>query len=185
MSSTALLFESKLVTFCSPTLLKMKAGNIFNISNEFNELEECLNYYNQLCNQRGIYISIIHENNNSKMIYVYQKEKLNNLFNNHKFRAVLNNYHYPYQDIDSLINWLKIRMNSSEFPHEIGLFLGYPLTDVKGFINGADYKYIGYWKVYSHVPQTLCTFDRYKKCTQELKRRFCQGERIEQLLAHV
>lgn len=56
MPSTALLFESKLVTFCSPTLLKMKAGNIFNISNEFNELEECLNYYNQLCNQRGIYI---------------------------------------------------------------------------------------------------------------------------------
>lgn len=48
MPSTALLFESKLVTFCSPTLLKMKAGNIFNISNEFNELEECLNYYNQL-----------------------------------------------------------------------------------------------------------------------------------------
>nr|WP_233523756.1 DUF3793 family protein [Thomasclavelia ramosa] len=44
---------------------------------------------------------------------------------------------------------------------------------------------MGYWKVYSHVPQTLCTFDRYKKCTQELKRRFCQGERIEQLLAHV
>lgn len=131
MPSTALLFESKLVTFCSPTLLKMKAGNIFNISNEFNELEECLNYYNQLCNQRGIYISIIHENN-SKMIYVYQKEKLNNLFNNHKFRAVLNNYHYPYQDIDSLINWLKIRMNSSEFPHEIGLFLGYPLTVLKG-----------------------------------------------------
>lgn len=38
MPSTALLFESKLVTFCSPTLLKMKAGNIFNISNEFNEL---------------------------------------------------------------------------------------------------------------------------------------------------
>ena len=28
MPSTALLFESKLVTFCSPTLLKMKAGNI-------------------------------------------------------------------------------------------------------------------------------------------------------------
>ena len=46
MPSTALLFESKLVTFCSPTLLKMKAGNIFNISNEFNELEECLNYSN-------------------------------------------------------------------------------------------------------------------------------------------
>ena len=176
-------FERRLIFYASPTLTKLKVACMYNL-NDLDDLEECIDYYNEILNKKDIYLKVLSIKGRS-MIYVYQKEKLNNLFNNHKFRAVLNNYHYPYQDIDSLINWLKIRMNSSEFPHEIGLFLGYPLTDVKGFINGADYKYIGYWKVYSHVPQTLCTFDRYKKCTQELKRRFCQGERIEQLLAHV
>ena len=40
-----------------------------------------------------------------------------------------------------------------QFPHEIGVFLGYPLEDVKGFIEnkGKNFLYSGYWKVYSDV----------------------------------
>ena len=39
----------------------------------------------------------------------------------------------------------------AEFPHEMGAFLGYPLSDVKGFIEheGKDFLCSGYWKVYS------------------------------------
>ena len=39
------------------------------------------------------------------------------------------------------------------FPHEIGVFLDYPLADVEGFIRnaGRDYLLSGYWKVY-HDP---------------------------------
>ena len=42
---------------------------------------------------------------------------------------------------------------TGEFPHEIGLFLGYPLTDVEGFIrnHGRNYLLCGMWKVYSRV----------------------------------
>lgn len=41
-------------------------------------------------------------------------------------------------------------MRTKDFPHEIGLFLGYPLEDVQGFIeNRAEgYKCVGCWKVY-------------------------------------
>ena len=41
------------------------------------------------------------------------------------------------------------------FPHEIGVFLGYPLDDVKGFIKNEGKKYlmIGYWKVYSDLAE--------------------------------
>lgn len=37
-----------------------------------------------------------------------------------------------------------------EFPHEIGVFLGYPLEDVVGFIRnrGRNYTCCGYWKAY-------------------------------------
>ena len=37
-----------------------------------------------------------------------------------------------------------------KFPHEIGIFLGYPLADVAGFIRnkGRNCKCIGTWKVY-------------------------------------
>ena len=40
---------------------------------------------------------------------------------------------------------------NGDFPHEIGLLLGYPPEDVIGFIEnrGQNPLYIGYWKVYS------------------------------------
>lgn len=39
---------------------------------------------------------------------------------------------------------------SLAFPHEMGIFFGYPLSDVQGFIahQGRDFKCSGYWKVY-------------------------------------
>jgi hypothetical protein len=42
---------------------------------------------------------------------------------------------------------------SGEFPHEIGIFLGYPLADVEGFIqyHGKNYILCGMWKVYGRV----------------------------------
>ena len=40
------------------------------------------------------------------------------------------------------------------FPHEMGVLLGYPVEDVRGFMeqNGQNALYQGYWKVYAHVP---------------------------------
>lgn len=51
-----------------------------------------------------------------------------------------------------------------DFPHEIGLFLGYPLEDVKGFIeNKADSsKCSGCWKVYGNEQKALKLFEKYE-----------------------
>ena len=41
------------------------------------------------------------------------------------------------------------------FPHELGLLLGYPAEDVRGFM-GIGYKkclYTGYWKVYEKAEE--------------------------------
>lgn len=52
----------------------------------------------------------------------------------------------------------------AEFPHEMGAFLGYPLSDVKGFIEheGKDFLYSGYWKVYSDETGAKKTFQLYQ-----------------------
>lgn len=41
----------------------------------------------------------------------------------------------------------------SSLPHEIGIYLGYPLADVVGFVKnkGRNYQLNGYWKVYANV----------------------------------
>ena len=52
------------------------------------------------------------------------------------------------------------RKKGNDFPHEIGAFLGYPLCDIKGFLNcqGKNYLHSGYWKVYANLEDTLAKF---------------------------
>ena len=71
-----------------------------------------------------------------------------------------------------------------EFPHEIGVFLGYPLDDVKGFIRhkGRDYTFCGCWKCYGDPQAARRRFERYHRCTAVLRRRYAEGTPITQLI---
>ena len=48
-------------------------------------------------------------------------------------------------------------LRNQEFPHEMGLLLGYPVEDVEGFIlnEGENCLYIGYWKVYENLSEKM------------------------------
>ena len=61
----------------------------------------------------------------------------------------------------------KMRSNA-EFPHEVGLFLGYPPEDVRGFMENraAGFKLIGYWKVYGEVDAARKKFESFENCTR-------------------
>jgi hypothetical protein len=52
------------------------------------------------------------------------------------------------------------------FPHEVGIFLGYPLEDVKAFevMSGRACRYSGFWKVYSDVDTAQKQMEIYKSC---------------------
>ena len=68
------------------------------------------------------------------------------------------------------------RLNrGKDFPHEIGLFLGYPAEDVSGFIrHGARCaKCVGTWKVYGDEESARKKFALYQKCT----RLYCEAYR--------
>ena len=83
---------------------------------------------------------------------------------------------------------LSKRLNETkEFPHEIGLFLGYPPEDVKGFIdNRAEgYKCIGCWKVYGDEENAKRKFECYKKCTDVYCAQWANGKSIERLTVAV
>lgn len=70
-----------------------------------------------------------------------------------------------------------------DFPHEIGLFLGYPLEDVQGFIehHAEGYKCVGCWKVYGDEEHARREFRRYQKCTDAYCYLWRQGESLEDL----
>ena len=70
------------------------------------------------------------------------------------------------------------------FPHEIGLFLDYPVADVVGFARkgGADWKLCGYWKVYHDVEAARERFACFDACRACLCRMLAAGNTISQLL---
>ena len=87
---------------------------------------------------------------------------------------------------DQLLNLYKEHSkNEIEFPHEIGIFLNYPLEDVRGFIEhkGQDSLFCGYWKVY-HDPEkaklTFWTYDKAKDCAVN---EFLAGKTIREIVA--
>jgi len=73
--------------------------------------------------------------------------------------------------------------NSEDFPHEIGLFLGYPPEDVDGFMHSSRVgcKHTGVWKVYGDVEKAKQTFALYDKYTQLYSLRRSMGHSLEQL----
>ena len=54
------------------------------------------------------------------------------------------------------------RLAGDDFPHEVGLFLGYPPGDVEGFRlnHGRNFKLCGLWKVYCDMEQATARFQR-------------------------
>lgn len=60
------------------------------------------------------------------------------------------------------------KAGKADFPHEMGIFLGYPLGDVKGFIehHGRNCLCSGYWKVYENEEKACETFRLYARVKQ-------------------
>ena len=70
------------------------------------------------------------------------------------------------------------------FPHELGLFLGYPLEDVEGFIEneGENSLYHGYWKVYANVPAKRELFRMYELAKERMVKMLCDGVKLEEII---
>ena len=100
---------------------------------------------------------------------------------------VLRHFAYPVgQPLDVLLRNLKRRIAmSKDFPHEIGLFLGYPIEDVVGFIRyaGKGCKLSGLWKVYGDAEAASRLFDRLSRVCRAVTRRVDKGETLFEVFA--
>ena len=87
-------------------------------------------------------------------------------------------------DLEALLAALSGRLGQGgPFPHEVGLFLGYPPEDVEGFCRhgGRNYKLSGPWKVYGRVEEARARFRAFHRCRDALYRRVEEGRTLAQL----
>ncbi|MEI0538636.1 DUF3793 family protein [Brachyspira pulli] len=179
-------FDELIINHCAPALSGIKIANIFTYQYDSKkELEKEVSSYNDILSFKNIKVSIIKDNANKAIIYVYNEKELENYLLDDEIFEFLENYGYKSKNIHESIDFLKTRMQYAEsFPHEIGIFLGYPLIDINGFINnyGKNSLYTGYWKVYHNKNEAIKIFDNYNKCRDFYISTFLNGKGILEIM---
>lgn len=180
------MFDELIINHCAPALSGLKIANIFTYQyNSEEDIKKNIVLYNKLLNNRGINIAVIKYYDFRVIVYVYNRYRLENyIFRNDIFNF-LKNYGYTSKNLYKSIDILKKRMQYyTVFPHEIGIFLGYPLLDIYGFINnyGKNSLYAGYWKVYHNKNDAVKTFNNYNKCRDFFMNTFLKGKGILEII---
>lgn len=115
------------------------------------------------------------------LVYIYHAERLQKLLFSGETRDFLFSLGYRYDSAAEAIEQLKCKM-TGEFPHEIGVFLGYPLSDVRGFIaDPGGCILCGCWKVYSNAAEAERVFERYRRCSACICRHMRNGRSLAQI----
>lgn len=179
------MLENRLIEHCAPTLAGMKSANLFNyIYKNQTEVKEELAKVNALLNQKGVCAEALLWREESVLIYIYRRTMLEKELQNPEAAALLIKYGYEGYDVESCLVHLKVRLSRYTcFPHEIGIFLGYPIEDVKGFIEnrGQNCESCGFWKVYCNASEKEKFFCKMRKCTQYYIRNFQKGRSLLQM----
>ena len=177
--------EELLVRHCSPTLAGLKTGNLFNCKFEsITELKSTIEYMNNMLNSKGVYVYLLKLWGDRALIYVFRPNKLKKDLSQEDSKKLLSKAGYSGNNIKVYLEHLSERIyKCQEFPHEIGLFLGYPVEDVKGFIEnrGRNCKCVGCWKVYTNECEAMKTFAKFKKCTDVYCKKLHEGLSIVML----
>lgn len=75
-----------------------------------------------------------------------------------------------------------------EFPHEIGIFLGYPLKDVRGFMENASACLAlprGLWRIAGNPAESLALMERYRCAEATVARLMAENGPLPELIERI
>lgn len=141
-----------LLELLGPVLMGSKPCEIITIpsfdKDKENKLKDISIHFN---NCKKIDIVIINKEKKGCKVLFINKDSLYKQLNNIKIKNFLKFLGYPIDlNIENALSHLIMKLKGDAFPDEIGIFLGYPLKDVVGFMGYGKYKFYNtkYWKVY-------------------------------------
>ena len=122
------------------------------------------------------------------LVMVYRAKELEEHLRSKEVSDYLREFGYRRDDFISNLIRLHQRMNGfynkmKEFPHEVGVFLGYPICDIKGFLEnkGERYLHSGYWKIYGNLEETRKKFLSYDEARETAIDEFLSGRELESI----
>ena len=159
--------ESQLALQCAPVLAGLKISNLLNI----HKAKVCI--LKKLLKGTKLSYFVLLENANRVAILIYQSNALYQYLMLPEVSKFLKREGYNVNDVQEMFVLLSYRYKQymyqkKDFPHEMGLFLGYPLEDVQGFIQneGKSFLCSGYWKVYKDKETKMRLFRQYEQAKE-------------------
>lgn len=177
--------EKYLIAHCAPTLASLKTASLFMVAfSRQTELGRQVEHCNEQLQKKGLFLLVMRCEKKRALLYVCRESHLQADLQKPGVARFLKRYGYQHTDLAYALKRLMKRLQEeTSFPHEIGIFLGYPLGDVIGFIQneGKNSKCVGCWKVYCNECEARRQFARFDKCRQVYGRLWNQGRSVWQL----
>lgn len=179
------MFPDYVIRHAAPTLAGLKTASLFPCRYTSRAaLFRDLRAVNQVLVPRGLRLLPLRFRDGQALLYLFRPALLDRDLSARDAQKLLDQAGYPELEVLPCLRELKRRLEAGQgFPHEIGLFLGYPPEDVQGFIchRGRDCKLTGCWKVYGNEQAARQCFAAYRSCTESYCRRRAKGEGLEGL----
>ena len=169
---------------CAPLLAGLKPSNLLIIPMG---MEAVLRH-----SLRGTRIAmyLLSEYDGKQVFLLYKVNELIVYLTEQNVQRLLLDLDYEGAELYSLLQrvskkYTAHKQEKEAFPHELGLLLGYPAVDVKGFMEqaGKNFLYSGYWKVYGNVRETVLLFKEFGRAKEYVVRLVKQGYSIAEIMA--
>lgn len=155
--------ETQLALQCAPFITGLKVSNLLAVPADME------NAAIDMLKKAGISFFRMIKTDKKAVILLFRRKQLESYLYREDVKEILISEGYMELHIGYVLYMFRTRYQdyicgNGEFPHEIGLILGYPAEDVRGFIdnNGRNFLYTGYWKVYKDVDNKVKLFEKFK-----------------------
>lgn len=108
--------------------------------------------------EAGFSARVMADRGDSTLLLIYSPEALKAILGLSKVKTLLQRVGYPQEgSVETMLDQLQSRLRPDAFPHEIGVFLGYPLKDVAAFMGVEPLPFTcqGPWKIYGDPTESL------------------------------
>lgn len=174
MDGTSL--EMRIAYQCAPLLAGLKPSNLLMLR------EREVSYVQWMLKQAGISYFIVAQEQGKAAVLLYNKGELQRYLVQDQVAKGLKKMGYRELALGKVLyvfrrHYEAFLRGETDFPHEMGFLLGYPVEDVEGFIRneGQNCLYTGDWKVYDNLTEKLTLFGKFEAARESLLKMISGG----------
>ena len=175
--------ETQIALQCAPLISGLKVSNLLIISAEDEALVRVI------LRRSGIAFFRLLRTGEKVTFLLFRKNPLEAYLKQQEVEAMLAEAGYAELSLGNILSTFQKRYAhymsaGGRFPHEMGLLLGYPAEDVKGFVEneGKNFLYSGYWKVYADVEEKRRLFQKFENAKETVIQLLSYGVGIQDIL---